>query len=490
MSEAREEPGGTMPETASGLAAAIRAGEHTSVAAVERSLDRIRARNDELNAFVTVLDERAREAAREADRAVAADDDLGPLHGVPVAIKDLYAYKAGVRNTYGSVPFADHVADTDALVVQRLEDAGAVVVGKTNTPEFGHKGLTDNELFGPTGTPFDPDRNAGGSSGGSAAAVAAGLVPVAQGSDGGGSIRIPASFCGVYGLKPAFGRVPYEGRPDAFSAHTPFANAGPITRTVEDAALLLDVMNGPHPRDPLSAPDDGADFRGALDRSVDGLDVAYSPDLGLFPVEPAVRAVVDDAVERFADAGATVERVDPDVGYEREALVEEWLTVSRVKYAALARSLAEDGIDLPGEHRDAVAPELVALMEDGPEVSGVDYKRTDVARTAVFDVVQDVLAEHDLLVSPTVAVPPVPNDAGAPTAVDGEAVDPLLGWFLTWPFNWTGHPAASVPAGRTDDGLPVGMQVVGRRFADADVLAASAAIERGAPWAGALAALY
>ncbi|WP_458210123.1 amidase [Haladaptatus sp. NG-SE-30] len=468
-------------DSAASLAAAIRRGERSPVDVVKTYLQRIRERNDVTNAYVTVCGDMAREAAREAERAVETGEDLGPLHGVPVAIKDLYAYKRGVPNTYGSAMFAEYVPEKDALVVERLEDAGAIVLGKTNTPEFGHKGVTDNALFGPTGTPFAPARTAGGSSGGSAAAVADGLAPFAQGSDGGGSIRIPAAFCGVYGLKPSFGRVPYEGRPDAFSAHTPFALAGPITRTVEDAALMLDVLAGPHPRDPMSVPDDGTDFSAAVGRSVEGLSVAYSPDLDIFAVDDRVSRVVGDAVERFSDAGATVEQTDIDFGYTRQELVDHWLTVSRVKYAAMAENLRDEGVDLL-DHREEVADVIVELLEAGSDVGGVEYKRTDVPRTSVFDAIQDVFEEFDLLVTPTVAVPPFDHGQIGPSEIDGEKVNSLLGWYLTWPFNLTGHPAASVPAGSVE-GLPVGMQVVGRRFADDTVLAASATFEQLEPWA-------
>ncbi|MCU4754220.1 amidase [Halobacteria archaeon AArc-curdl1] len=469
-------------ESVSALAERIRTGKITATEAVNACLDRIESQDEGINAFVTVTADEARKAAREADRAVSSGEPLEPLHGVPIAIKDLYGHKSGVRNTYGSVPFADNIAEKDALVVERLEDAGAIIVGKTNTPEFGHKGLTDNNVCGPTSTPFDTDRNAGGSSGGSAAAVAAGFVPAAQGSDGGGSIRIPASFCGVYGLKPSFGRVPYEGRPDAFSAHTPFALAGPITRTVEDAALLLDVMCGPHERDPMSVPDDSRDYLASVDDSVDGRRIAYSSNLDIFPVDEEVSKLVEKAAYRFEETGATVEAVDVDFGYDRDELIENWLTVSRVKYATMAERLREDGVDLLGEHREHVAPELLSLIEDGSSISGIAYKRTDEARTAVFDTIQDIFERYDLLVTPTVAVPPVENGMFGPTEIAGESVDQWVGWFLTWPFNLTGHPAASVPAGRTDDGLPLGMQIVGPRYADDAVITASAEFERVQPW--------
>lgn len=271
------------------LAARIRRRDLSPAEVVDAS------RNGEINAYVTVL----WEEARDAERVVGSGAALGPLHGVPVAIKDLFDYKAGVRNTYGSKPLADYVPDRDATYVERLENAGAIVLGKTNTPEFGHKATTDNLLFGPTSTPFAPGKNAGGSSGGSAAAVADGLAAIAQGSDAGGSIRIPASFCGVYGLKTSFGRVAAATRPDAFLPHTPFSHSGPLTRSVEDAALMLGVMAGPHTRDPFSIPYDGTDYLAATHRSVEGLRIAYSPNFDVFSVQEGVEAIVNSAARMY-----------------------------------------------------------------------------------------------------------------------------------------------------------------------------------------------
>jgi len=467
------------------LASRIRRGDLSSIEVVEAHLSRIEERNDAINAYVHVAADRAREAAREADRAVGSGEALGPLHGVPVAIKDLNDV-AGMPTTDGSVPLADNVpADSEPLVA-RLEAAGAIVVGKTNTPEFGHKGTTDNPLFGPTSTPFAPGRNAGGSSGGSAAAVADGMAPIAQGTDGGGSIRIPSSFSGCYGIKPTWRRVPRRYRPDAFS-HTPFSDAGPHARTVEDAALMLSVMAGQHPTDPMVAPDDGTDYLAATRAPIDGLSVAYSPDLDVFPVDERVSAVVDDAAAAFAEAGAEVTEIEVGFEHGREEIRDAWMAGFEVGYAETAATLKEtEGVDYLGEHRGEATPEFVDLIEAGREYGAVEYKRADAVRTAVFDAVQSVLSTHDVLVAPTLAVPPVENaddgDTVGPTEVAGEPVDPLIGWCLTYPFNMTGHPAANVPAGFTDGGLPVGMQIVGRRFDEPTVLAASAAFERVRPW--------
>ncbi|HKJ59643.1 MAG TPA: amidase family protein, partial [Halobacteriales archaeon] len=327
--------------SATELARRIRDGSLSPVTVVDALLDRIHERNDRTNAFVTVTYERAREAARDAERAVEDGEPLGPLHGVPVAIKDLTDV-AGVVTTRGSKLFEDAVAEENAVVVDRLLDAGAIVIGKTNSPEFGLGCTTDNRVAGPTGTPFAPDRIAGGSSGGSAAALADRLVPIAQGSDAGGSIRTPASCCGIYGFKPTFGRVPMAGRPNAFGHHSPFVHVGPMARTVEDAALALDVMAGAHPRDPFSLPNEGGGFVDALDGANVDVSVAYSPDLGAYPVDSAVRDVVGEAVAGFDDAGLTVERADPPLDLDNDEILDTYYTFATVLWRTLFDGLAEE----------------------------------------------------------------------------------------------------------------------------------------------------
>jgi len=470
------------------LARLVRTRAVSPVEVVEACLARIERLDPAVHAFVTVLPEAALAAAREAERAVLAGERVGPLHGVPLAVKDLFDAKAGVRNTFGSVPFRDYVPDVTATHVARLEAAGAILIGKTNTPEFGYKGTTDNRLIGPTSTPFAPGMNAGGSSGGSAAAVAAGLAPLGQGSDGGGSIRIPAAMCGVYGFKATFGLVAAAVRPDGFLIHTPYAHTGPLTRTVEDAALMLEAMVGYHPRDPLSLPDLPRDYPAATGRDVTGLKVAYSPDFGGFPVEPRVRAVVERAVRAMADAGMRVETVELSWPRPHQELAEMWTRTSAVRAAESVASFAEQGIDLMGELAEALDPDFRHKIELGMGVGAVAYRLDDVLRTQVFDAVQDLFDAYDLVVTPTLSVAGVPNapdgTTRGPSEVEGQSVDPFIGWCLTYPINFTGHPSASLPAGLTPDGLPVGLQLVGRRFEDATVLAASAALERALPWAG------
>lgn len=473
--------------TAAELAGKIRARELSPVEVVDAFLGRVERRNPEINAYVTVIGDRARAEAVEAERALFSGSfSPGPLHGVPVAIKDLSDHKAGVRSTYGSVPLASYVPGRTVLYVERLESAGAIVLGKTNTSEFGIKGTTDNLLFGPTGTPFAPGKNAGGSSGGSAAAVADGLAALAQGTDGGGSVRIPASFCGVYGLKGTFGRVPVAARPDAFGWHTPFIDVGPLARTVEDAAIMLGVMAGPHPRDPHALPGTGGDFPGAAGRGIEGLRIAYSPGLGGFPVQNEVLRIVGDAARAFEEVGAKVEEVDLDLGHDHRELSAVWVRQIAVRLAASAEGLRRAGVvDLLGEPTESLTPEFARMLELGRSMGALEYKLDDVARTGVLDALEDLFTRYDLLLSPTLSVPPFDNatdgNTSGPASVNGVGVDPLIGWCLTHPINFTGHPAASVPAGLTRGGLPVGMQIVGRRFADETVISASAAFERARP---------
>jgi amidase/aspartyl-tRNA(Asn)/glutamyl-tRNA(Gln) amidotransferase subunit A len=466
----------------------IRLRDLSPVEVVDAFLERIEDRNPDINAYVLVLSEEARHSAREAVKALMSGQRLGSLHGLPIAIKDLFDFKAGVPNTFGCLPFQNWVPTTSATYVSRLESAGAIVLGKTNTPEFGHRGITDNYLFGPTSTPFRIGKNAGGSSGGSAAAVAAGLAPLAQGSDGGGSIRIPAAWCGVYGIKPSFGRVAAVARPDGFSLAVPFAQAGPIARSVADAALMLGVMAGPDDRDPYSLPADGADYLAATRRGAEGLRVAWTPDFGVFPVEPEVARVTREAVRTFEEVGAHVDEVAVGFKHSQDELCAAWIRQSAVRAAESAAGFKAAGIDLSGAHRAQISPQFATMLDLGAAETALHYRLDDVVRTQVLDAVQDVLDRYDLLVSPTLAALPVDNAGDGntlgPTEIEGERVDPLLGWCLTYVYNFTGHPAASLPAGLSESGLPVGLQVAGRRFADETVLAASGAYEAARPWTG------
>ncbi len=467
------------------LAARIRRRDVSPVEVVDAYLRRIEQRNPLINAYTLVLAEEARSAARAAERAVAAGGPLGPLHGVPVAIKDLDDV-AGVATSMGSLAVRNRVPKRNAAVVDRLLAAGAIILGKTNTPEFGHKGTTDNLRFGPTNTPWAIGRNAGGSSGGSAAAVADGLAALVQGTDGGGSVRIPASFCGVVGFKASFGRIPSVTRPDAFLWGNPFVHIGPLARTVADAALMTQVMSGPHARDPLSLPDDGTEYCAGACRPAGSLRVAYSPRLGNFPVDRRVAAIIKDAADTIAAHGVSVDEVELALRPHHGELAALWVRLISVVYGAIAVHLKAEGLDLLGEHSDELTPDFRAMLQSGGRMSAVEHALDDVLRTEVYDALEDVLDRYDIIISPTLAVPPVLNasdgNTRGPLQINGEAVDPLIGWCMTYPINFTGHPAISVPAGLTSDGLPVGLQIIGRRHADETVLAAAAAFERMQPW--------
>jgi amidase len=471
--------------TAAELAGRIRRRELSPVEVMDAAIARIEAGNARLNAFVHLDLDQARERARQAEHAVASGAELGPLHGIPTAMKDLFDFKPGWPTTFGGVrALRDFVVDFYCAWAERMERAGAIIVGKTNSPVMGFRGTCDNPLFGPSRNPFDTSLNTGGSSGGSAAAVAAGLLPVAEGTDGGGSIRIPASWCGIYGYKQSFGRVPYVARPNAFTGIHPFLFEGTLARTVEDAALVTESLAGYDPRDPFAL-DDRPALTSALRRSIRGWRIAYSPDFDVFPVAPEVAVVVADAVRAFEEAGAHVEEVKLGIERDQRELSDLWCRLIIPINIATFESFKREGMDLLGDHRDDFPQEYLRWVDEGYELRTADLMRDEELRSEIYDAIQNALENYELIVTPTLACLPVENatdgNTKGPTEINGIEVDPLIGWCLTYPVNFSGHPAASIPAGMAE-GLPVGMQLIGRRYADADVLAASATFERLRPW--------
>ncbi len=450
------------------MAQAIRTKKLSPVEVISAVLSRIERLNPKINAYCTVLAETAMEQAREAEARVMREDTLGPLHGVPVSIKDLTATK-GVRTTSGSRIYENLIPDYDAIVVERLKAAGAIMLGKTNTPEFGFMGITDNLLFGATRNPWNLERHAGGSSGGAAAAVAAGMGPLAQGSDGGGSIRIPSSFCGVFGIKPSFGRVPRgPGSPDWQT----LSQSGPIARTVRDAALALEVMAGRDDRDRHSLPDTNLHYLSLLNGSLKGLKVAWSPDLGYAVVDPQVLEKTAAAVSIFETLGCTVEMATPDMTNPGRAFGLIWAVTYASRYG--------DKLD---EWRDQISPNLAALIERGKRRLAVEYAQAATEREELYDRLIPFFDRYDLLLTPATAVSAFDINQTEVTEIAGVKGSPTLEWMpFNYPFNLTGQPAASVPCGWTDDGLPVGLQIVGRRLDDGTVLKAAAAFESASPW--------
>jgi amidase len=472
--------------TATELAARIRRRQLSPVEVVDAFIERIEARNPSLNAFVYAGFDDARQRARQAEQALVSGAELGALHGVPTAIKDLFDFKPGWPATFGGVrALKDHTLDVSCAFATRIQRAGAIVLGKTNSPVMGFRGTCDNYLFGPSRNPFAPAKNTGGSSGGSAAAVADGLLPLAEGTDGGGSIRIPAAWCGVYGYKASFGRIPYVNRPNAFGGTNPFLFEGPITRTVEDAALALDALAGYDPRDPFSLDTDQR-FTPAVRRSISGWRIAYSPDFDVFPVDKRVAEVVGGAVRAFEQAGAQVEEVRLGIERGQRELSDLWCRLIIPINVETFENFKRNGIDLLADHREDFPPEYLRWVEEGYRLSALDLSRDQQTRSEIYDAIQRVLDDYHLLVTPTLACLPVDNaDNGntvGPDRINDVEVDPLIGWCLTYLVNFSGHPAASIPAGLAEGQLPVGMQLIGRRYADADVLAASAAFERIRPW--------
>ena len=475
-------------KSAAEIALRIRNRELSPVEVTDAFIARIEARNPSITALVFYGFEDARARAKRAEKALMSGEPLGPLHGVPSAIKDLFDFKPGWISTFGGIrALKDNVIDARCVFCERIEDrGGAVLLGKTNSPVMGFRGACDNYLFGPSRNPFNTDKNTGGSSGGSAAAVADGLMPFAEGTDGGGSIRIPSSWCGVYGYKGSYGRVPTYSHPNTFNASAPFIFEGPITRTVEDAALAMTAIAGYDSRDPLCIEGE-VDFVGATRRSIRDWKIAYSPDLDVYPVQSEVSRVVGEAVKAFEEAGAHVEEVKLGLNRSQQELADLWCRLIMPLSLQTFANLKETGLDLIGDHRDDFPPEYLYWYEVAEKMSVLDFFRDNEARTEVYNAVQGILDDYDLLVSPTLACLPVDNadngETKGPSEINGEAVNPLIGWCMTYFVNYSGHPAASIPAGLSADGLPVGMQIIGRRYADADVLAASAAFERLRPWA-------
>jgi aspartyl-tRNA(Asn)/glutamyl-tRNA(Gln) amidotransferase subunit A len=451
------------------LARRIRSKEVSPVAVVEAVLARIEALQPTVNAFITVTADEAREAARRAEAAVLAGERLGPLHGVPFSVKDLLFTK-GVRTTMGSLIFADQVSGEDAVPVRRLREAGAILVGKTTTPEFGHKPLTDSPLFGATRNPWDLSRTAGGSSGGAAAAVATGQGPLALGTDGGGSVRLPASCCGIVGLKPTLGRVPHVHQSDLFSSTS---YIGPMARTVAETAACFDVLVGFDAGDPYSRPEPADDPR---DVSVRGLRIGWLPRVGNRLADPEVLASCEGAVRHLEGRGAHVETVDEDMSaFERTFLI------------GLQAGLAARVGSHMATFGDKVAVSLRESIERGAQWSAVDWVNALGQRTAVYRRVNALLQRFDFLLSPTLSRPAlaVDHDAFKPITIAGEEAGTIRGaWYpYLWPFNLSGHPAISLPCGWSSDGLPIGLQIVGPWYGDRRVLALAGHLERERPCA-------
>jgi amidase len=431
---------------------------------MEAHLAQIERVNPQVNAICTLVADGALDEAREADRALARGSEPGPLYGLPIAIKDLLLTK-GIRTTYGSSIYKDFVPEEDALVVQRIKAAGAIVIGKSNTPEFGAGSHTFNPVFGLTRNPYDLSRTAGGSSGGGAVALSCGLVPIADGSDLGGSVRNPANFNNVYGLRPSPGRVPrypVEQPWDTLSV------LGPMARTVADLALLLSAMAGPDGRDPLSIAESPAQFRAPLARDWQGTRIAWSPDLGQFPVEKEVLEVLEGALPTFEGLGCIVEEAHPDFSGAGDIF-------QVLRAHGFARAHERELRD----HRELLKETIIWNIEQGLQLSAQDVARAQVARAALYHRVRIFLERYDFLLLPVSQVVPFPVEVEWVAEIEGVPMETYIDWMQSCSLiTLTEHPAMAVPCGFTAGGLPVGVQIVGRHRHDFDLLQLAHAFEQ------------
>jgi amidase len=432
---------------------------------MQACLSQIARINPKVNAICTLLDQdQLLRRARAADRQIGKSRAIGPLHGFPHAVKDLIP-TAGIRTTYGSRIYRDNVPTEDALTVQRLKAAGAIIIGKTNTPEFGAGSQTFNAVFGVTRNPYDLSRTCGGSSGGAAVSVACGMTPLADGTDLGGSIRNPSSFCNVVGFRPSIGRVPTWPR---LQPWTSMSVDGPIARSVRDAALMLSVIAGPDARVPTAIDEPGSVFRGSLGRDFKGVPIAWSRNLGRYPVEPVVSDVFNSARHVFADLGCRVRDGEPD-----------FADADEVFQTLRAWSFAEERGENLRQHRDLMKDTVIWNTEQGLRLTGADISRAEVKRAALHRRVGAFLERHEFLVLPVSQVAPFPVEVEWVRDINGMPMKTYIDWMATcYAITLTGLPAISVPCGWTPGGLPVGLQIVGRHHRDLDVLKLAHAFEQ------------
>ena len=450
--------------SAAALAWRIRRRDLSAREVLDAHLERIARVNPQVNAIVTLTAESARARAQALDEAAAHGEFAGPLHGLPVAHKDLLETR-GIRTTYGSPIFEDHVPDFSALLVERAQHAGAVTIGKTNTPEFGAGSQTFNPVFGATRNPWDLSKTCGGSSGGAAVALACGMVPLADGTDVGGSLRNPASFCSVVGFRPSPGRVPNVPAKSGWNA---ISVCGPMARTVEDVALYLSAIAGPDARAPLSIHEPGSRFAGPLARDCKGLRIAWCSDFAGLPFDSRVRDVVNAQRRNFEALGCVTEDANPDF----TGADESFKTLRALAFYQQHHALLE-------QHRGRIKPTVIEEIERGSRLTGPRIAAAENQRTRLFTRTADFLRNYDFLVLPTVQVPPFDVDQEYVTEIAGTPLHTYVDWMRSCYFiSMTALPAISVPAGCTPEGLPVGLQIVGRHQDDWGVLQIAHAFEQ------------
>jgi amidase len=464
----REEPASDICFlTAVEMAALIRTKKLSAHEVMQAHLKQIERVNPRVNAIVTLVADRAVENARKADEAQtqgkSRGEEIGPLHGLPIAHKDLVE-TAGIRTTFGSPMFRDYVPAADAILVERIRRAGAITIGKTNTPEFGAGSQTFNPVFGATKNPYDLTKTCGGSSGGAAVALACGMIPIADGSDTGGSLRNPAAFCGVVGLRTAPGRVPHFSRGLAWST---LGVHGPMARTVRDAALLLSVMAGPDPRCPISISQPGSRFADPLDRDFRGVRVAWFKDLGGAVFDPRILAAVNAQRRAFENLGCIVEEIEPD-----------WRGVDEAFHIFRAWGFSALAAEIRPELRDQLKDTIQWEIERGSRITGADLARAEGLRAAAWDRMRVFQETYEYFIAPTTQVPPFDIDLPYVTEIAGVKMNTYIDWMKCCYFiSMLECPAMSVPCGFTREGLPVGLQIVGRHRDEFAVLQLAHAFE-------------
>jgi amidase len=450
--------------TATELARRLRTKELSATEVMEAHLSQIERLNPKVNAIVTLLPEKAMDQARKSDAVLVRGEEVGPLHGLPIAHKDMVLTR-GIRTTFGSLIFKDFVPEEDGLIVERLKKAGAITVGKTNTPEFGAGSQTYNEVFGETLNPYDISKTCGGSSGGAAVALACGMLPIADGSDLGGSLRNPASFCNVVGFRPSPGRVPVW--PDLVGWF-PLSVEGPMARTVEDTALMLSTIAGPDPRSPIAIAEPGALFSRSLEREFKGVRIAWMPDLGGLPIDPRVTAVIQGNRHVFESLGCLVEDREPDF-----TGADEIFKVWRAWRFELAFG------ELLKTQRGLLKDTVIWNIEEGMALTGPQIGQIERKRTELYHRVREFMETYAFLILPVSQVPPFDVRQRYVTEIDGVGMDTYIDWMKScYYISVTGLPAISVPCGFTPDGLPVGLQIVGRHQDDLGVLQLAHAFEQ------------
>lgn len=448
-------------------------------------INRIKERNESTNAFVYTNFEYAMDVAYKQDKLIEEGKYLGPFAGVPFALKDFLPSKKGWYHTFGGVKTLTRVDEYDSAFNVAMEDAGGIAIGKTNAPTFGFRGTTDNLLFGPTKNPFNLNYNAGGSSGGSAAAVADGLVPIAEGGDAGGSIRIPASWCNLVGFKPSVGTVPSIARPDAWSATHPYCFNGGLTKSVIDSAILLSYMQKYDPKDPLSIDLGNIDYLKEIKKPLKDLRICFTYNFDLFEVEDDVKNNIFIYINRLRELGYNIEEYNFNFKRDINEYAEIWCRSISVDTAIEFRDFEKEKIDIK-ELEKELPKEFIHYNNLASQGNIFDYYQFNLARTEIYDEINDALEKYDLIISPTTCIKPVLNSNDfntlGPDKINGKNINKIIGFAQTFLTNFTGHPSISIPSGLTNDNLPLGIHIIGKKYDNLTLLKFAYKLENKLPW--------